>query len=466
MTPLEVVNSRFTLPFQPYPFQCEVMNNLAPLERAGYYLDTGTGKTLTSTLSALYKMIREGRKAIVLMPPILVPMWYRWLKKIPTLKVLMYQGSPAKRKEFNFDDFDFVLMSIHIFKRDWDEIVERCKGSHWSLLIDEATSIKNVGSDNHKAMNAFINNVDSHLMLLTGTPLTTPVDGYAYIKMIAPGTYRNLNHFENTHVAARDFFKNVTQWRHLDMLAENMKINSARVLKTDVLKELPEVTVTPLYYALDDSHYRLYKKVATEQLLELESGGKVDATNVSALYHALGQLVVNWGYFEDDMSKVAAGIELAEELIRELDPDGKLVIFANYKLTNRLILEKMAQYNPVAVFGDITQAQQRKNVDRFVEDPTCRIFVGQPTSAGFGIDLLQTVCHDMLFLEPPQTPAQMEQAIARLHRGGQHDGVHARMAVAERTLQVKQLDALLAKEILVSRVVRSPDMLRGTLFGE
>jgi len=462
MTPLEYVAANFKLPFKPYPFQVEVINTLAPLERQGFYMDMGTGKTLTSTISSLYKLKQEGRKTLVLVPPILMVMWKRWLDKIGGITSKLYQGTPAKRKEIIFDA-DFIIMSIHIFKRDWDSIVERCGNWLWNILVDEATSIKNVGSDNHKAVHAIVTNLDATLMLLTGTPLTTPIDGYAYVKLVAPGTYRNLHHFENVHVGSRDLYKNVVSWTNLDLLAENMRINSVRILKTDVMKDLPPVNITPLPYALDSAHYSLYKKLATEELLELESGGKVDATSVSALYHALGQIVMNYGHFAEDDSKVAAGIDIAEELLGELGPEGKLVIFANYRLTNRLLVSKLAAHNPTAVFGDISQRQQRRNIDTFISDPSCRVFIGQVSAAGVGLDGLQDVCHTMLFLETPQTPSQLEQAVARLHRGGQTKPVQAYVAVAERTLQPRQFDALIAKEILVGQVIRSPELLRASL---
>ena len=464
MAIFDLVRARFSIPFEPRPYQTPVIERLAPLPRAGYYLDVGTGKTFTATISALFKMMNEGRRVMVLMPPILMPMWGRWFSKISGLRVLSYVGAPKKRRHVSFDNADVVLMPITIFKNDWDEVVARCSGS-WTLIVDEAASIKNVATDNHKAVFAFISTVDAHLMLLTGTPLTVPLDGYAYIKLVAPGTYRNLNQFENLHIEARDFFKTPVKWKNLELLAENLKINSARLLKTDVLKDLPKVQVTTLNYSLAPAHTALYKTIAEEQLVKLESGGKIDATSVSALYHALGQLVMNYGYFADDPSKVSVGVELIEEVLAELG-EAKLVVFSNYRLTNELLFEKLGKHNPVLVYGGVSRAEQTRNIDRFITDPSCRVFLGQPSSAGVGLDGLQAVCQDMIFMEMPTTPAAMEQAVGRLFRQGQTGAVHVRVGVAEGTLQGRQLDALLAKETLVGRVVRSPEMLRASVFGE
>lgn len=463
--PLESVLSHWEFPFPFYEFQKNTINELGTLDAGGYYLDVGAGKTATSTASALYRKLKVGATTYVVMPPILIRMWKRWLSRIkPAPSVLVYAGPPKKRMEMKFDT-DFVLMSHAIFKKDYDRIVHLAGNRPKTLIVDEATSIKNVSTDNHKSVVHFKDHCDSALMLLTGTPLTTPADAYAYVKLVAPGTYRNLRQFENIHVGERDFFGNVTKWQHLDLLHQNMKINAVRILREDVLKELPDVTFTPLYYELAPAHYAVYKKLATEELLELESGGKIDATQASALFNALAQIVCNPDHFLSDPNFKANIFELIEEILDELG-DRKLIVVAKYRMTNRSLVASLAKYGAVAVFGDLTTAQQNRNIERFVNDPACRVLALQPTSGGYGVDGLQHVCHDMIFAELPDTPAQMTQVVARLQRGGQHDPVHVRLAVAEKTLQVRRLNQLMDKDALVNTVIRSYKDLRDAIFGD
>jgi SNF2 family DNA or RNA helicase len=458
MTPYEQVAAEWQLPYVFYPPQQDVVNVLAPVKRAGYWLDVGTGKTGTSTCSALYKR----KQVLVLVPPILGPMWKRWIERIPGLSATLYGGTPKARAEMKLGD-DFIIMSIHIFKRDYDSILERLDND-LTVIVDECTSIKNVGSDNHKAVWDILGRFDADCMLLSGTPLSTPEDGYAYCKIVAPGTYRNLNHFYNVHVASRDFFNNIDEWKNLELLHANMRINSVRMLKEDILPFLPPVTFTPVYYYLDPQHYRLYKKLAEEEVLELESGGKIDATSVSALYHALGQIVVNWGHFADDDGKVSKALDLVEEILQELGT-GKLLVFANYRLSNALLMSKMGRYNPAAIYGAISQANQQKAIERFVDDPSCRLMIAQTSSAGLGIDRWQHVCSTVLFLELPAVPAHLTQAVARVHRNGQQNPVHVYLAVADRTLQVRQLKNLMKKDHLVNKVIRNTKDLKDSLFG-
>lgn len=471
MTPYETVANRFNLPFTLWDLQVDAVNKLAPLPRSGFYAEVGTGKTAMSTVCALFKKIsytdsRVG--TLVIMPPILLTGWQRWLNKIPTVTSVIYKGTPAQRKNINLHA-DFVLVSINVFKNDVDYLSKFFAHEYDNVIIivDEATSIKNISSENHKKVRDFAAGRD--LMLLTGTPLSTPEDAYAYIKLIAPGIYRNKRHWENLHVKEKDFFGNVKKYDNLDFLKENMEVNSIRILQTDVLKELPETFYIPLHYAIEPEHARLYKKLADEQILLLEDGGKIDATQATRLRNCMQQIVLNPEHFLGKPMK-PAGYDLLDELLSELNvesPDGhKLIIFANYKMTNRKLVEYLQPYGVVACYSDVTAAQQGRNIDRFINDPTCRIAVLNPLSAGQGLDGLQDVCRDILFFELPVVPKDFIQAVGRLGRSGQKFNVRCRIAVAEGTIQESLLQDVLRKDILVNKVQRGHSDLRDLIFGK
>jgi SNF2 family DNA or RNA helicase len=462
MTPYDLLKgSPHPLPFELYPYQVSTVNDLATLDSQGLWLDTGTGKTATSTAIALYKLIRrEAEHVLVLVPPILITGWKRWLDKVPGITTLVYKGTPKQRSDMNLRSCTFILMSLQIFKRDYDRIERELGRRRVSLLIDEAHSLKNVSSKNYQHVRDF--SADKHIQLLSGTPVTSPGDVYAYTKLLRTKAYRSLNHFENVHVALRDFFGNVMEWKNLDLLAENLRLNSVRLLKQDVLKDLPEVTYTPLYYDLAPDHYKLYGKLADEQLLKLGNGEKIDATQATRLYHALQQIVVNYGYFSGDMERESASIELLEEVLSETQ---KLVVFTNYKLTNRLLIERLAKYNPRFIWGESTPGSQQDSIDTFVNDPTCKALVMNIQAGGVGIDSLQHVCNDVLFIEMPVTAPMFHQAVARVHRAGQKNKVNVMIAVAERTISVRLFRNLMEKDKLVNQVVRGTQDLKDAIFG-
>ncbi len=462
-TPYQLVKaSKFKLPFELYGYQGQTVDCLAPLQKEGHYLAVGVGKTATSTVCALYKiLVGEVSQVIVLMPPILLAAWYRWLTSISGVTAMVYAGTPKQRESMKFDSM-FTLMSYDIFKRDYDRIEVSFDHCSTCLIADEATAIKNVESKNYRAVKEFSDS--GHLMLLTGTPLAKIMDGYAYVKLLAPSIYRTYNQFENIHVDKVDFYGHPKTFKNLPMLERNMRVNSVRLLKEDVLEELPEILYEPLIYDLEPAHLALYHKLAEEQLLELPDGGKIDATQVTRLWHGLQQMVMNYDYFSGDPTKKSMGFELIDEIMSQLDGN-KLIVFTNYKLTSRAVTAFTQKYGSVAVFGEVSAANQQKNIDRFMNDAKCRLAVLQVQSAGFGLNL-QDCCSDILFLEAPLIPIQFEQAVGRVYRNGQKRKVHIRVGMAQGTIQVHLVNLLMNKDELVNRVVRNHQDIRQALFGK
>lgn len=462
MAAYELVKERFQLPVECYQFQQGAINDLAHLDRIGLYLDVGTGKTITSIVIALFKLLTESAGTVIcLMPPILLTNWSRTLAKIPGITHTVYRGSPAKRAKMNLD-VDFILMSYQIFKKDWSKLQEFYMSRTVVIICDEAQAVKNVGSDTHKKVRDFA--VCNHLMLLTGTPLSYPVDAYAYVKLVSPNIYRNQLQFERVHVTEYDFFGKATGFANLDLLNENLRVNSVRVLKEDVLHELPPVTYTELYYELNADHLKLYRELANQQLKVLEDGSKIDITGASKLYNALQQIPANAEHFSG--GEVSSTVyELIDEILDELGT-GKLVLFTKYKMTNRQLLERYVHVGVRALYSDITQTQQQANIDAFVNDPSCRLLVLQYQSGGAGIDNLQLVCSDVLFIELPPTAAHFTQAVARVHRSGQKKNVNVRIALAERTIQLYLWDMVMQKDELVNKCIRGPEDLRKVVMGE
>lgn len=475
-TPYQLVRKHYEFydlfgnPMQDREYQIYTVNELAPLQKAGYWLDVGCGKTFSSTASALFKkIIGESDIVIVTMPPVLIPGWAAFLSKVrPKLNVVACVGTPKKRQAISFDGVDFVLMSQDIFKIDFDLILQKIGKRKPTLNIDEATCVKNISTSNYKAMDEFIGLTGGNLELLSGTPLNTPLDGYAYIKMLAPGTYRNLHQFENIHVAERDFFKKPVSFKNLDLLADNMKLNAVRLLRREVRQDAADVQFIPMLYDLEPAHYKLYKQLVDEELIELESGGKIDATGENALYNAAQQLVTNWGYFAQDPKLVSAGFKLIEEVLEELG-DKKLIVFANFRITNRSLIEhfsKVLGCKVLAIYGDISRREQDWNKQAFIDDHKHRMMVAQCRSAGVGIDGWQHVCTDAFFLELPYTPKDFNQAVGRIDRDGQMETTNIRVACANNTIQAKLMRDVMRKDDIVNRVMPTIKTMRAALFGD
>lgn len=471
MTPYEAVREKFDFPFELRPYQVDEVNQLCQCILAGYYWEPGAGKTAGSTHQMLYETLTlDVQKWVLLMPPILIPQWAHWLRSIrdkrtgQPLSVAEYSDVQKVRRAMPLKE-QFILTSYGLFKNDFEHLWNKTNHVQVGLNCDEATAIKNYETDNHRAVATF--SEDRPLQLLTGTPLNKPGDAYGYLKLLAPGVYRNHRHFERMHVKEVDEYDRVTEWMNLDLLTQNMKINTSRILRRDVRKDLPPVIYTPLRYNLHPDHLAFYRRVAQDRLVSLDNGtGEVDAISSAKLRATLQQLVINWGHFIEDPDVKPAALELIEETLEELG-DRKLVVVANFRRSNSYLHQALAQrHRAVAVYGDISPKNKALAVQRFITEPSCRVILVQPDSAGYGLDGLQHVCSDMLFVEAPTTPTPFTQVVARLDRDGQTEAVNCRVAMARGTVQVRMFTDLLDKDELVNSVQGSYQDLKEAIFGD
>jgi hypothetical protein len=447
--------------FQLTPLQVTDVEQFILWRKSLNRYEVGTGKTVISTVVSL---MAEVPTTIVCMPPILLLSWERWLNKVSE-RVLRYQGGPKLRAEMTLLDKRWVLMSHAIFRIDFEKLMNSFQGVPVEIIIDEAQAIKSPKAKLYTCIGLMSKN--RRLQMLTGTPTSKPLDCYTYIKLKTPDLYRSYEHFAHTHVAEKDFFGSITAYQNLDVLAENFAVKS--ILRTK--EEVHGYNNTPLFpdttYELNKDHLDLYNQLVEEQLLLLDDGSKIDATTAQRMYHALQQIVVNYDYFSGDSTKRSASYDLIDSVIEQTDCDNqaksKLIIWTIYKRTSRSVLNYLAKQGHKAV-GAYSEVDSNKSFQAFMEDPTTRILVANPQSAGAGLNP-QSVCWESLTIETSTVPMLSRQANGRLDRVGQLHKPSMRYAVANQTVQVTLLDKLLNADELVVRVERTKTSLRKELYG-
>lgn len=468
MTPVELVRQRFDMPHAPRVYQAPEINILAETPRAGFYWEPGVGKTLGSTYWALYwTAVGNIEVWLVIMPPILIDQWEEWLVSCKhagsgaPLKAVMYKGTPKQRAAIDLSRAEFILVSYEIFKRDFDHLLAAVQGRKFGGMCDEATAIKNIETDSHRAVHMFFE--EAPLALLTGTPVNKPLDGYGYIRLIAPGVYRNKRQFEKLHVESYDEYENAEEYKNLELLAQNMKINSSRIIAREVRKDMPPCQIALVPYSLDDEHLKLYRRVASERLVELENA-VIDAVSSGKLRMALQQIIINWSTFAGKEDLRPKGLDLVEEILEEIG-DRKLVVAGYFQRTNTYLLEALKQFGAVAIYGLSTDKTKAEAKRRFINDKSCRVIILQPGAGGIGVDGLQHVCSDMLILEAPTRPDHFWQVIKRLDRDGQSLPVNVRIAVAKGTVQTRLFRNLMDNDALANKVQGGYQDLKESIYG-
>lgn len=118
-------------------------------------------------------------------------------------------------------------------------------------------------------------------------------------------------------------------------------------------------------------------------------------------------------------AKVRHVVSFVHDLLETVD---KVVVFAHHKDVISSLSAKLG-YNHSIYQGGMSDGAKDYAKKKFMDDVNCRIFIGQSTAAGTGVDGLQRACSTMVMAEPSWVPGETDQWLRRLARTGQKDAL-------------------------------------------
>lgn len=465
-------------PNKPRPDQIAVLNMALKVNRFGNYSEPGVGKTVVAQAFGLY-WVFEGERCLVVMPPILLEQFSESMKetfvgseKFVTFHVL--SQSPAKREKLftewkaNNNWPSFMCLSYEMFLKLHSEF----KGVYNVLIADEAQNIKNFESNTYQAVRDHLGNWDDTILhLMTGTPAHRDLnDCYSLIKLTNPDAYSTYREYQTAHNVFQKInlktpktiktksgerkissFTKLTGFKNIGRIHANLYKNGARITKDKVSKlEKPVITLLPV--SLSDEHQKLYKKLSTERILEI-GDRLISAVEDQSLRQKLLQIVTFPEFFVEEGVKIKnQPLEAVDTIIDGIDlTETKVIVFANFKESVKQLAKRYEKFNPAILNGDVTNKEAQKK--KFLTDPTCRMLVANPESAGVGLNL-QGVCYNVIFAEPTGVPGDFKQAMERVYRTGQFFRVNVWIIKALKTLSPKAIESMFDREGAIHSVNR------------
>src|SRR3712207_4842206 len=124
---------------------------------------------------------------------------------------------------------------------------------------------------------------------------------------------------------------------------------------------------------------------------------------------------------------------LLEEILE--DPGTKVVIFSQGLRMHELLERRFqARRWPYVLFhGGVPGSKRKDLIDRFRDDPKCRLFLSTD-AGGTGLNLQHATV--VINMDLPWNPAVLEQRIGRVHRLGQARPVRVVNFVAQGTIEI------------------------------
>ena len=132
-----------------------------------------------------------------------------------------------------------------------------------------------------------------------------------------------------------------------------------------------------------------------------------------------------------------------------LTMEKKLVVFGYHREVLRAIQNVIP--DSVLLMGGMSAGNKQYAIDEFNTSPKCRVFFGQITAAGVGIDL--SVAKLILFVETSWIPGEIEQAADRCSGFNQTDDVSAQFLVIQDSLEEHMLRTVIDKKNKIESIV-------------
>ena len=446
--------------------------------------EMGLGKTIQA-LSWL-RMHPEARPAIVVVPASLKINWQReackWLSEEELVQVVSGRPNGNGQKLWG----SIIIINYDILK-DWVKTIKAINPQ--VVVLDESHYIKNQKAQRTQAVKDLAKDVP-HVIAMSGTPIINrPIEFYNAINLVNPTVFPSWYKYASKYCAPKfngfaTEYTGASNTQELHHILTNPETGiMIRRLKKDVLKDLPakirsvvplELENRPEYNrAVDDFLGWLERhetdvardRLTEEQLLATEEEIDQAAKRIGkdkADRAAGAEVLVAIGKLKQlaARGKIKAAISWIKDVVEQGE---KIIVFAvHHWVVDQLMKEFGSQ--AVRLTGKESQEQRQSAVDRFQNDDSVQVFVGNVAAAGVGITL--TAASHVAFMELPWTPGAVCQAEDRAHRIGQENTVNVYYLVAEDTIDEDIATMLDAKADVLGQVLDGKKAKEETLLGE
>jgi SWI/SNF-related matrix-associated actin-dependent regulator 1 of chromatin subfamily A len=232
----------------------------------------------------------------------------------------------------------------------------------------------------------------------------------------------------------------ITGSKNLSVLKGMIAPFMVRVRKEEVFRDLPAILWDTVPVPLDAAHMppedvRLLDTVVNDILTNAGATASV-ADMAAALSKLSGSVSLMSLRRMLGLAKLRGATDYIVDMLDNLPENRKLLVFAHHTDVIASLARHLGEYSPAVLTGTTSPKDREAAVDKFLNDPKCRVFIGNIQAAGTAITLVgpKCKCSDVVFVESSWTPMDNAQAACRVHRIGQHDGVVVRMLSAAGTV--------------------------------
>jgi len=517
-----------TLPLTPY----QKVSMLASLAVPSYalFMEQGTGKTAVVINRVCFEGGRKTKankgmyRALVICPRQVRRNWEKEFERFATTpgKVVALRGGKIQKVKDLIDAirtesdccWSTTIISLDSIESIWDAL-GRVK---WDLVvIDESHKIKNPNTKRFKTVMKIDDIRTTAKMILTGTPITnTMFDLWSQFEWLGPGlsgftTFKNFREFhgkwDNRQTDNQSAVQRLVGFKAIPLIQERLARLSFLLRKVDANLNLPNKVYDIYETQMTSVQAELYRQVATRLVIEIDSlmaeakasGQTLTADHILTKLLRLAQICSGFvktddtANFEVDEMVKGSVIQIGEknpkiealiEIMKEQwsnDKNCKFIVWACFIEDMRAISERLVKeginhigYHRV-IHPDCRVSEPDMAERKFNQDKDCMVFVGNPSSAGVGLNLLgydvehpencETYAGHVVYFSCNWSSVDRVQSEDRAHRRGTRNNVQYTDLIIPGTIDEEIRDRVKNKRRMAMTIQDIRDILDNVLRG-
>lgn len=343
-----------------------------------------------------------------------IPSQFFWITNIETLRGGAYKEGKAKNAKYRFPIAERI-----------QELID--DGTIGMIAFDEAHKAKNPDSQQGRAL---LSIEAKHPIPMSGTfVLNNPLDLYLPLRW-AGFEDHSFYQYKNHYCVMGGFNnKEVVGYKNLDELRTIMSKVMLRRTKGDVL-DLPPKVHSIEYVDLTSDQKKLYKEVK-EQIVDSIDKIRMHPDPLSEMLRL--RQVTGAPEILSTTCTQSAKLDRLVEMIEEIVSVGeKAIIFSQWSTMTDIIRDRLEDYNPAYITGDVKSEMRMGEVNKFQNDDTCKVIIGTVGAMGTGLTL--TAASTVIFVDEPWNRGLKDQAEDRAHRIGTRGTVRVVTLIAKDTI--------------------------------
>ena len=431
------------------------------LPYAALFHEQGLGKTKMALDLALHWLTsRSVDSVMVVTKKALVPNWERETRFHTNLRPVVL----SQDRRSNFFAFNrpgrLYLAHYEVMHSELGRLSLFAKARSLGVILDESQRIKNPKSRVAVALHS-LGPLLARRVIMTGTPVANrPYDIWSQVYFLDSGeslgnsfpSFKSDTNFRKE--LGEDSDATATFERRLGAIYEKIRHFAIRETKASTELSLPGKVIrnTPVY--MESSQSILYEKYRLELAAEvLVDGLKTvdDAEEILKRLLRLVQVASNPNLVDHSYKGTPGKFCVLDSIVNKMDTFGpKTIIWTGFTENVSRIAQRYPGMYPARVHGRLSIADRTRHLDRFMEDPHCRLLVATPGAAKEGLTL--TVANHALFFDRTFSLDDYLQAQDRIHRISQTNECLVENLVAVGTVDEWVGELLSAKELAAALV--------------